>query len=142
MPKIPLKTNNSDEFGTPEIAVNPLVKHLNREWKIWEPSATKSGIIDGLEKYGFKVIGTTTDFISTDVEFDCIVTNPPYTKKEEFLERAYSLGKPFAFLMPLTSLEGKIRQSLYKKFGIQLIIPDRRINFLTPSGGGSGLPLT
>lgn len=137
-PKLPLKGNSSDEFGTPEFAVNPLIKYLEKSWTIWEPCATKSGIVDGLKKYGFKVIGTVSDFLHSDIECDAIVTNPPYTKKEEFLERAYSIGKPFAFLMPLTALEGQKRQALYKKYGVQLIVPDHRINFLTPSGEGSG----
>ncbi|MGC8579683.1 MAG: tRNA (adenine-N(6)-)-methyltransferase, partial [bacterium] len=70
--------------------------------------------------------------------FDCIITNPPYSLKEEFLERAYSFNKPFAFLMPITALEGKTRQDLYKKYGLQLLIPNKRINFETPSGKGSG----
>lgn len=58
--------------------------------------------------------------------------------KEKFLERCYELGKPFALLMPLTALESKKRQTLFRKHGIQLIIPDKRINFETPSGKGSG----
>ena len=137
-PKLPLNNKGSDEFGTPEYAVNPLIKYLNKSWTIWEPCATKSGIVCGLINHGFKVIGTVSNFLQTDIEYDAIVTNPPYSMKEEFLERAYTLNKPFAFLMPLTALEGKKRQSLYKKYGIQIIIPDRRINFLTPSGTGSG----
>lgn len=40
--------------------------------------------------------------------------------------------------MPLTALEGKRRGALYKKHGIQLIIPNKRFNFETPSGKGSG----
>ena len=70
--------------------------------------------------------------------FDCIVTNPPFSLKDRFLERCYDLGKPFALLLPLTALEGKDRQSFYKKYGIQLIVPDSRINFYTPDGKNSG----
>ena len=58
--------------------------------------------------------------------------------KLEFLENCYEIGKPFALLRPLTALEGKKRGELYKKYGIQLIIPNKRINFITPSGKGSG----
>jgi len=53
------------------------------------------------------------------------------------LERAYELGKPFAFLMPLTALEGIKRGEMYKRYGLQLIIPNRRIDFITPNGGKS-----
>ena len=82
---------------------------------------------------------TGVDFLTSKMEpFDCIVTNPPFSLKDRFLERCYDLGKPFALLLPLTALEGKDRQSLYKKYGIQLIIPDSRINFYTPDGKNSG----
>ena len=65
--------------------------------------------------------------------WDCIVTNPPYSLKQKFLARAYQLGKPFAFLLPLTTLETRIRQELFKKYGLEIILFDRRINFEVPS---------
>lgn len=70
--------------------------------------------------------------------FDCVITNPPYAKKQQFLERAYELGRPFALLLPLTTLETGKRQNLFKKHGVQIILFPKRINFQTPSGGGSG----
>jgi len=72
------------------------------------------------------------------VGFDAIITNPPYSCKDKFIEKCYETKKSFALLMPLTALEGKKRQQLYKKYGIQLIIPNKRINFETPSGKGGG----
>jgi len=47
------------------------------------------------------------------------------------------LGKPFALLMPLTTLEGR-RQNLLQVIGTEIILTTRRINFETPSGIGSG----
>ena len=70
--------------------------------------------------------------------FDCIVTNPPYSKKYQFIEKCYKQNKPFALLLPITALEGKRRGKLFQKYGIQLMIPNKRINFETPSGKGSG----
>jgi hypothetical protein len=69
---------------------------------------------------------------------DCIVTNPPYKYKQQFLERAYAHGKPFALLLPLTTFETAKRQALFKKHGLEVILFDKRINFTTPSGQGSG----
>lgn len=59
-----------------------------------------------------------------------IITNPPYSLKNEFLERCYEYDKPFALLLPLTALEGKQRNELYKEYGIELIVLDKRINFM------------
>lgn len=59
-----------------------------------------------------------------------IITNPPYSLKNEFLERCYEYNKSFMLLLPLTALEGKQRNELYKKYGIELIVLDKRINFM------------
>ena len=70
------------------------------------------------------------------------VTNPPYSRKNEFLERAYSLGKPFAFLMPVEALGGR-RVLLYRRHGIELLVPSKRVNFDGEDGElplGAGFP--
>lgn len=141
--KLKIQINgSSDEFQTPKIAIMPLLPFLKKEWIIYECAWGKGSLATHLLERGFKVIGDKSyDFLENDVfkeDFDCIVTNPPYSKKEEFLRRAYTYGKPFAFLLPLSALEGKKRGELYRKYGIQLIIPNKRINFITPSGKGSG----
>ena len=41
-------------------------------------------------------------------------------------------------LLPITALEGIKRQKLYKQYGLELILFNRRINYETPSGKGSG----
>lgn len=109
---------------------------------IWEPAEGKGNLTKALRKMGFKVIGSDIldgrDFLKWQPKkWDVIVTNPPYSLRYEFIERAYELGKPWAMLMTLTTLEGK-RQRLFRKYGIQLLLFDKRINFETPSGRGSG----
>lgn len=129
-----------DNFQTPKEALNILLPYLNKRWIIWECAWGKGNLFKFLKEEGFKVIGNDKeiDFLKNECECDCIITNPPYSLKDKFIERCYELNKPFALLMPLTALEGKKRGSLYKKYGIQLIIPNKRINFETPSGKGSG----
>jgi hypothetical protein len=137
---------SSDIFGTPPKYVYPLLKFIPKEWKVWESADDNKGrIYKLLNEEGYKVHGTDIlngfDFLSplTPVpQFDCIITNPPYSIKDEWIARCYELEKPFALLLPLTALEGKTRQSMYKKYGIQLLMPPERINFVTPSGEGSG----
>ena len=129
----------SDEFQTPKIAINCLLPYLKKDWVLWECAWGGGSLATHLKGGGFKVVGNSSDnFFETERGCDCIITNPPYSKKEEFLKRCYQLNKPFALLMPLTALEGKKRGELYRKYGIQLLIPNKRINFITPSGKGSG----
>lgn len=139
----PMSTISSDDFQSPEYCLDILIPYLNKEWMIWEPACGNGNLVEGLCMRGFRIGGTDilngVDFLKQVVEeFDCIITNPPYSLKDEFIKRCYELGKPFALLMPLTALEGQKRQALYKKYGLQLVIPNRRINFETPSGQGTG----
>jgi hypothetical protein len=58
-----------------------------------------------------------------------IITNPPYSLKNKWLEKCYEYNKPFALLLPLTALESAERGKLFRKRGISVIILDRRVNF-------------
>ena len=140
MPKLPLMAGRSDQYQTPPEAVDILYPYLNKEAVIWECAWGKGNLVSRLRELGFNVIASNVgeDFLTIERVCDCVVTNPPYSLKDKFLARCYELGKPFALLMPLTALEGKFRQSLYRKYGISLLIPNKRFNFDTPSGSGSG----
>ena len=141
--KPPLKQGTKDDFQTPPDALDPLYKFLKPHWTIWECAAGKGNLTRALKRKGFKVI--STDILSGDdflkykpKHYDCIITNPPFSLKHEFLQRAYSLDKPFAFLLPLTTLESAKRQFLFRNYGLELILFDHRINFETPNGKGQG----
>lgn len=138
------KQGGLDDYQTPPEALFILLPYLDPGWVVWEPAAGEGYLARALEEDGFRVISSDIhrgqNFLTYEPEehYDIIITNPPYSLKDEFLERAYSLRKPFAFLLPLTTLEGKRRQSLFTENGISLLIPDKRINFITPDGKNSG----
>ncbi len=54
--------------------------------------------------------------------------------KNHFIRKCYQIGKPFALLMPLTALESEERQKYFRKHGIELIIPNARIQYTLPDG--------
>lgn len=146
--KPPLKQGNSNDFQTPPEAINPLIQFLDKDWTIWECACGKGNLVKAFEELDFKVFGSDVipessnclDFLTQEPpsDYDCIITNPPFSFKKEFLERVYQLKKPFAFLLPLTTFETATRQELFKKYGVEVILFDKRINFETPSGQGSG----
>ena len=122
MKKLQIQMNGrSDEFGTPKIAWDILQPYIPKGAVIWECAYGKGSLAKIMTETGYRVV-SSTNFFSDMKDCDFIITNPPYSLKEEFLHRAYELGKPFAFLMPLTALEGKERNRLYRLFGIKLII--------------------
>lgn len=140
--KPPLRNGSPDDFSTPPAALNPLLKYIPMEWTIWDPAIGIGGdmtaLADALQNNGYKVVttkGSFSIFRPPEEEFDCIITNPPYSNKEGFLKTCYLYEKPFALLMPITALEGRERQSMYREFGIQLILFDRRINFIPNRSG-------
>lgn len=143
-PTLPLINGAAYDFQTPPAALLPLYPFLPKEWTIWECAAGNGNLVTAFRENGYKVIDTDLrtgkDFLMYEPaeHYDCIITNPPYDLKDEFFHRAYLLGKPFAFLVPLTTFEGKKRQSLFRQHGVEVILFDKRINFETPDGTGNG----
>jgi len=137
--KPPLHGFAPDDFQTPKEALVPLLPYLRANWVIWECAEGKGYLTNELRARGYLVIGsdilTGQDFLSwMPSHFDCIITNPPYSIKHKFLIRCYQLGKPFALLLPLTTLETRTRQKLFTQYGLEIILFDKRINFHVPSG--------
>lgn len=134
----PMKQGSPNDFQTPKYALLPLLPYLNKEWNIWECSSGKGNLVKGLNEYGYNSFGTDIlegyDFLTYEPDnYDCIITNPPFSIKQQFLQRAYELKKPFAFLLPLTTLETSKRQNLFETYGLEMILFDKRINFETPN---------
>ena len=139
-PKL-MNQGHTDEIFTPKYALEPLLPFLKGFNLVWECAWGKGSLAKHLEEKGFEVFGDKSkDFLETNISmenYDIIITNPPYSIKDKFLEHCYKGGRPFALLMPLTALEGIKRGALYKKYGIQLIIPNRRIDFIMPNKQGN-----
>ena len=137
MKNIGLKQSGiNDEISTPEEAIYPLLKILKRNWIIWECCWGDGDLAKHLRKFGFKVVGDPDeDFFTSKRDCDIIITNPPYSNKRDFIQRAIELRKPFAFLVPITTLEGKKSMELFHDKDIQIIIPNKRINFIKEKSG-------
>lgn len=130
------KNVKNDELYTPKEAIEPILKYLDKDKIYWEcTDFGDSNIRKVLVKNGFKVIATKKeefDFLKDEplFKFDVIITNPPYSIKDKFIRRCYELDKPFMLLLPITALEGKERNKLYKENGLELIVLNKRINFI------------
>ena len=129
-------TNN--EVYTPEEAILILIPYLKEGQMIWDCAFGSGRLAEHFNKHGFNVAGLMDyDFLKDDshtaFNFDMIITNPPYSLKDKFLKRAFEIGKPFAFLLPTKALGEQRRGDLFRKYGIQLIVPNKRINFEIPS---------
>lgn len=126
----------SDECMTPYYAVDPLAKYIPKGKKIWCPfDKAWSAFVQILKKDNivlYSHIDEGQDFFNYQPDdFDLIISNPPFSVKDQVLERCYTLGKPFALLLPVNSIQGKKRVSLFKKHDLELLIFDGRIDFHT-----------
>ena len=128
------RTSAGDEVYTPIYAVMPLLEFLDKEKIIWCPfDEEDSNYVIGLRNAGFKVIAThiknDQNFFDyePDEEYDFIVSNPPFSIKDDILKRLSELNKPFAMLLPLPTLQGQKRFEYLQD--CQAIIFDKRINY-------------
>jgi hypothetical protein len=134
-----------DEYFTPAAAVKPLLPYI-RKWTggngaacCWEPCDPKgtSSISRQLKKDGHKVVHTGLpkhDFLKTNSlpkgGLDIIITNPPYSLKDKFLAKCFEFALPFCLLLPITTFEGVNRGRMFREHGIQVLVLDRRTQFI------------
>ena len=126
---------NTDEWYTPSWAVVPLMKYIPRNTTVWCPfDKFDSAFVQVLGANGihavYSHIDNGEDFFTMKVpECDYIVSNPPYSRRDDVLRRLFEIGKPFAMLLSSLGIgEGK-RWEMFSKNGVQFLIPNRRVNY-------------
>ena len=127
-----------DEYETPEHAVNIILPYLKPNSTIWCPfDKNHSNYVKCLSKAGHTVINSHIeygqDFFTMDVpnDIDCIVSNPPYSKKNQVYERLYEIGKPFAMLINASGFaDSRKRAMLFAKNSVQIMYIYPRICYI------------
>lgn len=124
----------SDEVYTPAYAVKPLLKYIQPGSVIWCPFDQEwSKYVEILRAAGHTVIATHIDngqnffFYEPEEHYDVIISNPPFSQKDNVLKRLHELGKPYAMLLPVPTLQGQTRFPYMKD--IQYLGFDKRINY-------------
>lgn len=99
----------ADFYETPYSMTKQLLEVEEISGSVLEPAYGKGAIL------GFLPVGTVfydadVDFLIETRQFDCIVTNPPYSLAFEFILKAKKVAlNKFCFLLPLAYLHGKKR---------------------------------
>lgn len=120
-----------DDYMTPPSAWSN-IKHLIPSDKIiWEAfwGDGKSGL--HLEELGFNVIHDEDDFFESN-KGDIVVSNPPFTKVKEILQRLVEMDKPFILILPSSKINTQYVRNIFKDQGdkLQIVIPRKRIQFI------------
>lgn len=127
--------SKNDEFYTPEYAVKPILKYIKPNSIIWCPFDTdESHFVKMLRAEGHDVIATHInqglDFFETNMECDYIISNPPYSKKTEVLQRLFDLDIPFAMLVGVVGLfESQVRFEMFRDHQFEVLYMNRRIAY-------------
>jgi hypothetical protein len=148
-----------DTFETPKYAVDLLLPFIPKEIEyIWEPACGSGKISRVLEQAGCvlcssdireketpnqpneifflhnfltdeKVPPVINDWFDESKNL-AIITNPPFSIKDKFIEKAFSYGIQFAFLI---NADYSGMQINWIERGCEKIIPKRRVNYITPN---------
>jgi hypothetical protein len=137
--KLMYSAGNNDECYTPSYGVEPILEYIPKDAVVWCPFDTKeSEFVKQISQQNSVVhshISLGQDFFDYEpFHWDVIVSNPPFTNKRKFFERALSFNKPFALIMTNTWLNDSAPKQLFKDKDLQLLMFDKRMKFHSPDG--------
>jgi hypothetical protein len=129
----------NDECYTPDYGVAPILKYIPKDATVWCPFDTEDSEfvkqISQQNKVVYSHISSGQDFFEYEPKsWDVIVSNPPFTKKRKYFERALSFKKPFALIMTNTWLNDSAPKQLFMEKDLQLLMFDKRMQFKHPDG--------
>ena len=116
----------NDYYATPPKAVEQLLELETFQNKIWECACGEGHISKVLKNFGHNVkstdlidrgYGDSHDFLQTNSSYDGdIITNPPFSKANEFLLKAMDImfnESKLAMLLRIQFLEGVARRKIF-----------------------------
>ena len=129
--------SKNDEFYTPIYAIEPIVEYAKRFNKIWLPFDTEdSNFVKVFKANNINVVYTHikdgVDFFKCVVPegVDCIISNPPYSLKNEVFEHLFSLKIPFAMLVGVVGLfESQRRFNIFKNNKFEIMYFNKRVSY-------------
>jgi hypothetical protein len=115
----------------------PYLKQRPEIKTVWCPcDKEESEFVKVLKNNGYKVIFSHIDYgqdflkYEPTEQYDAIITNPPFSIKNEIVKRCIDLGKPWALLLSATCIQSaSLVQILSKAKQFQYIIFDKRISY-------------
>lgn len=123
-----------DEYETPVEAWNMVLSRIPKNLVIWDPFFASGYAQEVLTQSGHRSIHVDRDFFSWQPPagaYDVIITNPPYSNKRDVILRLLRLNKPFAILIPLSTLTSRV--FIDELHDYKVLIPNRRIHFIKRS---------
>ena len=136
----------NDEYNTPTyayIVLRHFLKPLDKK-VIWDPFVSEDSDVELRMKRLFTSCGSviynrTFDLMTDNIPFfDFIITNPPFSIKQQVLEKLFQLNKPFCVLLPVETLGCQYMRDHFVSLDsslIDIVIPRRRIQYTSSQPG-------
>ena len=103
---------------------------------VWCPFDTSdSRFVKTFQEHGLDVryghIETGQDFFDyTEPQGEIVVSNPPFSKKNEILKSLYDMDIPFAIILGYNGIfDNRNRFELFREHGVELLVPQGRMKF-------------
>ena len=137
--KVLYSAGANDECYTPAYGVKPILKYIPKGATVWcpfdKPESEFVKQISAQNKVVYSHLDSGQDFFEYEPDqWDVIVSNPPFTNKRKFFERALEFEKPFALIMTNTWLNDAAPKQLFANKDLQLLMFDKRMKFIMANG--------
>ena len=128
--------SGNNEYYTPPYAIKPIIKYLKPHSTIWCPFDTEeSNYVKMLREAGHDAIATHIDsggdfFKIEPPKCDYIISNPPFSLKQQVFQRLFEIRIPFAMLVGVIGLfESQTRFEMFRDNDFELMYFNKRISF-------------
>jgi len=127
-----MSAHGSDDLATPLYAAKTISPYLRGV--LWEPMPGEGVLVGHLRSLGHTVIPGVEDFFiaTPPTGAECVVSNPPFSKKAKVLARCRELGLPWAMLLPVSALGSHACQKSLD--GAEIVALKKRVNYTNGSG--------
>tara|TARA_R110002110_G_scaffold361319_1_gene570953 strand:+ start:16 stop:510 length:495 start_codon:yes stop_codon:yes gene_type:complete len=125
-----IKLKKDDGYMTPKIVFKSIAHLVPNDKIIWESFYGNGDSGKFLKELGFEVQSKDVDFFDDQsFEYDILISNPPYSIKAKVFKKLSEIDKPFMMLVPVATITKQYLKKYFKD-KIQLVIPEKRIQFI------------